>query len=231
MHRFLRGAVVAAALIVGPALAPAAEDMTAENAQKLIFESSHLDLVSKGREVTYHYEHQVSDEQRLGKPYSDDIRLSVVKVDAEGKRDVKMQIFFKELARNPWSETGITLNPIFIWFLNNSVNQFKSLSAGGEFSDLKNRFKIGFYEDAKLEDVKVTFEGKDVDAYKLTIMPYARDANARKMDGYERSTFVVTFSPSIPGYFFDLVANIESRKNNYPKVVERVSLVKVGEAQ
>lgn len=231
MHRILRGAAVAAALLIAPVTVGAAGDMTAENAQKLIFESSHLDLVGKGREVTYRYEHQVSDETRLGKPYTDDIRLSVTKVDASGKRDVRMQVFFKELARNPWGETGITLNPIFIWFLNNSVKQFSSISAGGDFSDLKNRFKAGIYNDAELAEVKATFDGKEVDAYKLTMMPFANDQNSRKMDGYERSTFVVVFSPAVPGYFLELTANLESRKQNYPKVVERVSLVKVGETQ
>ncbi len=219
------------------ALVPVASNAAADaeeveqSAQQLIFESPHLDLVGKGREITYRYEHQVSDETRLGKPYSDDIRLSVTKVDAEGKRDVKMQVFFKELARNPWSETGLTLNPILIWFLNNCVNQFSSISASGQFADLKNRFKQGFYEDAKLEKIKAAFDGKDIDALKLTIMPYARASNARKMDGYERSTFVVVFSPAIPGYFLELTANIESRKQNYPKMTEKVSLVKVGEAQ
>lgn len=231
MFRFLRGAAAVAALVVATGYGWAAGDVTAENAQKLIFETPHLDLVGKGREVTYRYEHVVSDEQRLGKPYADDIRLSVTKVDPEGKRDVKMQIFFKEFARNPWSETGITLNPIFIWFLNNAVTQFKSISAGGDFSDLKNRFKIGIYEDAKLDEVKATYDGKEIDAYKLTMMPYARDLNARKMDGYERSTFVVLFSPAVPGYFLELTANLESRKKDYPKIVERVSLVKVGDAQ
>lgn len=231
MFQVMRGALLAALLVAVPgALLAAAEDASKANAHKLIFETPHLDLVGKGLAVTYRYEHEVSDERLLGTAYKDDIRVSVMKVDAEGKRDVKMQVFFGERALRPWSETGLTLNPIFVWYLNNSVNKFQNVSTAGEYNYLKDRFRKAFLNKNELEAVKAQYDGKEIDAYKLVLKPYEGDPNVRKMQGYEMSTFVVVFSPNVPGYFLELTANIESRKSTSPKMVERLTLVKVGEA-
>lgn len=226
----MRGLALTAALILQPAALLAAAEAPTASAHKLIFETPHLELVGKGRTVTYRYEHNVSNEQLLGTAYADDIRLTVDKVDAQGKRDVSMQVFFGERAQDRWSETGLTLNPIFVWYLKNSVQKFQHVSSAGEFNYLKDRFRKAFLEKHTLEPVKSEFDGKEIDAYKLVLKPYMKDPNVRKMQGYEASTFVVVFSPAVPGYFLELTANIESRKDTNPKMVERLTLAKVGDA-
>lgn len=194
----------------------------------LIFESHHLDQLSRGRQVTYRYEHKVSDERLLGQDYADDIRLGVLKVDEAGKRDVTMSVFSGPRARDPWKETGLTLNPVFVWYLNNSVSMYRMMS-GGDHNYLKDRFSRAYLEKYKVEELKADFQGQPVDAYKVTIAPYEGDPAAKKMQGYEVSTFSVIFSPKVPGYFLELTANIESKKKGSPSIAERVSLVNVGD--
>ncbi len=228
MFRQLRLVAVAAALmgLAGTPIAAAQTNLP----YKLIFETRHLDLVSKGLALTYQYEHEVSDEKLLGKAYSDDIRVGILKVDHQGKRDVSMQIFFGERARNRWNETGLTLNPILVWFMNNSVNQFQAVSGAAKFSYLKDRFSKAFLSKrAKVEKITATYDGKNVEAHKVTLQPYKGEPAVRKMEGFEKSTFVSVFSKAVPGYFLEMTANIESRMENTPKMVERITFKKVGE--
>ena len=224
----VRVALMAGAVALPGALMAAADPQVTKSVQTLIFDTPHMSLVSKGRELTYRYEHTVSSEALLGKPFSDNIRVRVLKVDATGKRDVDMKVFGGEYERK-WGESGLTLNPIFIWYMNNSVNQYQRLAGGGEYPYLKDRFSKAFVEKNEIEAAKIQFDGKEVDGYKLTLTPYAGDKNVRKMQGFEKSTFVVTFSPDVPGYFVEMTANIESRKSNTPKMTERLTLVKVGD--
>lgn len=195
----------------------------------LMFEAPHLNGVGRGNEMTYRFEHKVSDEALLGKAFEDDIRLAVVKIDAAEKRDVKMNIFSGDRAV-PWSETGLTINPILGWYLEHAVTQIGNLS-GGKKEILKDRFSRAFATKAKLEEIKTEYDGKTIDAYRVTIVPFQGDPNARQLDGFDKSSFAFLLSPAVPGYFLEMTSNIESSKKGYPSINERLSLVKVGEMQ
>ncbi len=223
-----KGAVLACALIVSPAIV-LAESQPSKSAE-LIFDPPHLELIEKGSEVTYKFVRKVSDERLASPGYTDEIRVGVFKVAADGKRDVSLQVFSGDRARSPWSETGMTGNPLLLWYLDNCVNQFRAV-AGGDRDFLKNTFKTGLRDKSTFEDVKAEYDGKTVDAVRVSVVPFADSKDAKKMRGFEKSKFSITLSSKVPGYFLEMASDYQSTDPGSPIVNEKINLVSVGAAK
>jgi hypothetical protein len=226
MLRIVRGLVPALALALAMPFSagPAAADKY--EAADLIFQNRHLDLVPKGTTVAYKFEHTVSDEKLMGKPFTDDIKIAVTDVNAEGQRILDVTVFTGDRQRPVQNYDGLTINPVFIWFLDKCVENFRMV-AGGKQPYLKGRMKEAFVEKPKLEDIKVEFGGKTIDAKKVTIEPFVNDPNKHKMQGYENSKFSFVMSKDIPGYFYELNADMFSNQAGAGKLTDRLSLVEV----
>ncbi len=226
MLSFNRGALAALFATLLPMAAAAAGD---HKASPILFETRQLDLIDKGSEVTYRFEKTGSDERLVGKNYADDIRLGVAKVDDKGGRDVVFKVFTGEHARDPQNWPELTVNPLFVWYLDRAVVTFNSL-AGGNQMYLKHKIREAL-GNATAEETKVEYNGKTVDAYTVTITPFADDMSASKMQGFHKSAFTVVVSNQVPGYFVDLQANFVSSQAAGPELKERIKVVGIGEAK
>ena len=210
-----------------PAATPAAA--TAPTPAHTLFETRQLDLIDKGGEVLYRFERKVSDEKLLGKAYADDIKLGVKNVGEKGEREVEFQAFTGEQAREPSNWPDLTINPLFIWYLERAVANFNNL-AGGNQMYIKAKFRSALGDKAKIEPTKIDLNGKSIDGYKITVAPFAEDLNSKKMQGYEKSVFTIVVSKDAPGYFVDLQSTFESTAAAAaPKLEERISLVGLGD--
>jgi hypothetical protein len=209
-----------------PVAAVAAAD---QKAQPLLFESRQLDMVDKGAEVTYRFEKTGSDERLVGKNYADELRLGVAKVGDKGEREVIFKVFTGDNARDPQNWPDLTINPLFIWYLDRAVGTFNSL-AGGSQMYLKHKIREAL-ANATAEPVKVDYDGKQVDAFKIAITPFAEDMSASKMQGFHKSAFTIVISNQVPGYFVDLQSNFTSTQAAGPELKEHIKVVGMGEAK
>ncbi len=231
------GAVTAVGGVLAPwhglALAadtPAAAAPPAKSVAEILFETKHLSSLPNGAETKYRFQRVVSDEKMLGAPISDDIALAVTKLNADGTREVTMKVFTGERARDPEVVPDLTGNPVLVFFLDRSVNNFSSL-AGGNRNYLKGKFRDGLREKAKIEAAKITFNGKAVDGWRIKVSPYDNDPNALRMLGYEGAEFTFLVSDALPGYIAELVAHYESGIKDAPKLEERITLAGIGGAK
>lgn len=216
------GAQLALFLAISSGVAAAAAG-DQPNAVDMIFEHKHLSNVEQGKEIGYRFNRTVSNPELLGQPFSDDIKLKVVAVKPTGEKDVDLQIYTGERARDLQKLPGVTINPVFLVYFSQAVNSF-SMLAGGQRAYLTRIFSMGFKEKAKVEPVKVDYQGKKIDAYRISMAPYADDLNESKMQGWEGAEYVVVLSDQVPGEIVDLIAKY---KNKYPgdlRLVERITL-------
>jgi hypothetical protein len=226
MRRVVGGTSLALLLLLAPAVGRAAS--VDQTAAKQLFEIPHMDEVVRGNRIHYKFERKVSLPEYPAPGYTDKIHVDVTKVEPDGKRDVALQVFSGPRAKHVWEETGMTGNPLLGWYLDNSINQFRAV-AGGDRDFLKNNFKIAIRDKAKHEEIKATWKGKEVDAMRVTIVPYAENRDKKKMQGYENSRFTLVFSPSVPGYFLELSSHYEPTSTRLPTIDETISLADVGE--
>lgn len=223
MFRSIRGgaALALSIALAGPAVAA---EPTAVDA---IFNTRHLDLLVKGTPVQYKFERKVSDERLLGAAFTDDIKIDVRGSGDEGRRDMKVTVFTGDRQRPIQDYEALTINPVFIWFLDRSVENYRVM-AGGSQPYLKGRFKDAFHDKSSVEPVKIKFGGKEVEGHKIKVKPFVGDPNAAKMQGYENSEFTITVSKDVPGYFYELDSSLVSSKNDLGKLSDRVVIVDEG---
>jgi hypothetical protein len=192
-------------------------------ATTMIFDHKHLSNVEQGKQIGYKFNRTVSNAQLLGQPFTDDITLKVVGAKPTGERDVDLQIYTGERARDLQKLPGLTINPVFLVYFNQAVNTF-SMIAGGQQPYLTRLFSNGFKDKAKVEPVKVEYNGKKIDAYRVSMAPYVGDPSEAKMQGWEGAEYVLVLSDQVPGEIVDLIAKY---KNKYPgdlRLVERITL-------
>jgi len=226
MLRYIWASVPLLLLGLLPVGASAAADQTATD---ILFETRHLDLIDRGAEVTYHFQKTGSNTRLLGEDYSDDIRLGVTTVNAKGERDVVFKVFTGDHARDPQNWPELTINPIFVWYLDRAVSTIASLAGSDNHMYFKARFREALRDKAGVEPVKVDYNGQSVGAYKVTVVPYADDPNRTKMGGFQNSVFTIVVSDKVPGYFVDLEASYVSKEAAAPKLDEHIKLVGMGE--
>lgn len=189
----------------------------------ILFERAHLSNMEQGAETIYHFERIPSDPKILGAGFKDDITLKIDEVQPSGKRNITLQIYSGDRARNLQKITDMTGNPLLVVFLDSAVAGYRTV-AGGDSGYLKNQFKIGLRNGAKIEAVKIDYKGKTVDGYRVSVTPYIDDPNAVKMQGYNESKFTLTLSEAIPGEFAQMTSVYESTLKGSPRLEERTTL-------
>ena len=135
--------VVAVALVLGSHVVSAADepkpvDTTSQpKATDLIFERKHLDE-GRGRQGD---QLQVQPDSRatekvLGIGFSDTITLKVTADKDDGKKDLDLQIYTGDRARDLQKLEKFSINPVFAVFFAQAVNTFHQL-AGGQVNYLQ----------------------------------------------------------------------------------------------
>jgi hypothetical protein len=220
----LGGASLALIVVLWSGMAAAAADDT-PTATNMIFEHKHLSNVDQGTEVDYKFNRSASNPKLLGKSFSDSITLKVVAAKPTGEKDVDLQIYTGERARDLQKLPGLTINPVFIVYFDQAVASFSHL-AGAKIPYLKNAFSLALRDKSKVEPIKVDYKGKKVDAYRISMSPYEKDKHAAKMQGWEHAHYVLVVSKQVPGEIVDLAATYDNKfkGNENLKLVERITL-------
>jgi hypothetical protein len=75
-----------------------------------------------------------------------------------------------------------------------------------------------------VEAVKVDYQGKKIDAYRISMAPYVGDQNESKMQGWEGAEYVLVVSEQVPGEIVDLIAKYKNKYSGDLRLVERITL-------
>jgi hypothetical protein len=196
----------------------------------ILFNRPHISSVAAGTVLDYKFVRKPSDEKLLGPGFSDDITVKIDSDGAPGKKNVTVQVYSGDRAREPQRITGMDGNPMLIVYLDNAVSHFRLL-AGGDSAYLKNTFSKYLAENATIAPVKILYKGKEVDGYQVTATPYANDPAKAKMNGFENATFKIALSDKIPGYFARMVSDYTSTDKSAPSLLETTTLEGVGDVK
>lgn len=209
--------------------APAAADDKTPTAVDILFEAKHIATIAAGTELVYKFERKPSDEKLLGLAFTDVIKVKIEADGAPGKKNVVVNLYTGDRARDPYPVTDMDGNPMLIVYLDNAVGHFKEL-AGGDRSYLKNTFSKSLGDKAKVEPVKISYKGQDVDGYRVSVTPFINDAAKSKMRGFEGAEFSIVLSDKIPGHFAKMVSKFMNSTGG-PTLDEFTTFEGVGEVK
>ena len=196
----------------------------------ILFDRPHIASVAPGTSLVYKFERKPSDPKTMGEAFSDDITVTVESDGKPGKKNVRVQLYTGDRAREPQEITNMDGNPMLIVFLDDAVSHYR-LIAGGDPAYLKGMFKLGLAHDAKIAPVKIDYKGQSVDGYRVSVTPYINDANKARMKGFEGSTFTMVLSDKIPGYFAKMVSDYSNTDKNAATLLETMTLEGVGDVK
>lgn len=226
MLRMKFGLAVLALLAMVPVTASAAGEPP--QAATALFETRHLDLMAKGTEAVYTVNREVTGAAAETQNGSNNLKLGVLSINDKGEREVKMSVFVDGTARDPRNFPDLTINPVFLWYLDRTVTNFRAV-AGGDQHFLKQSIRKSFVEKAKVEPTEVDYQGSMVPAWRVTIAPFEDDPSAAKMRGFEGSKMSIVISEKVPGYFVDMGAVFVSKYKGHQRVEEHITFDKLGE--
>jgi hypothetical protein len=209
--------------------------MSAANAETpkahdVLFNRPHIASVEPGTELIYKFVRKPSNEKIMGPGYSDDIKVKIESNAADGKKNVLVQVFSGDRARDPQQINGMDGNPMLIVYLDDAVSHFRQI-AGGDAAYLKGTFGRYLGNGASIAPATITYKGQQVEGYKVTATPYANDPSKSKMGGFEVTTFTIALSDKIPGYLAQMVSNYTSTDKSAPSVLETTTLEGVGDVK
>lgn len=196
----------------------------------ILFNRPHISKIAAGTVLDYKFMRKPSNEQVLGAGYTDDITVTIESDASEGKKNVLVQMFTGDRARDPQRITGMDGNPMMVVSLDSAVAHFRQL-AGGDAAYLKNTFSRYLAAKATIAPVKILYKGEEVDGYQITATPYADDPAKSKMGGYENATFKIALSEKIPGYMARMVADFSNADKAAPTLLETTTLEGVGDVK
>lgn len=220
-------AALAALALLAPTAA-GASDMPKPT--DILFNSPHIASVAAGTVLDYKFVRKPSNEKLLGAGFADDITVTVESDATPGKKNVLVQIYTGERAREPQRITGMDGNPMLVVCLDSAVAHFRQL-AGGDSAYLKNTFSRYLATDASIAPVKILYKGQEVDGFQITATPYANDKDKSKMGGFENATFKIALSDKIPGYLAQMVSDYTNTDKAAPTLVETTTLEGVGDVK
>lgn len=109
----------------GAAAAVAADPPKATD---IIFEHKHLANLEPGKQIDYRFSRIVSDAKLLGESFADDITLKIVTGKPTGEKDVDLQIYTGDRARDLQKIPNVTINPVFIVYFKLAVSTLNTLT-------------------------------------------------------------------------------------------------------
>jgi hypothetical protein len=224
---FRKAGLAAFAVICLSAASVAAE---APKPTEILFDRPHIAAVAPGTELVYKFERKPSNPKALGDGYTDNIVVKVESDGAPGKKNVLVEMYSGERAREPQRITDMDGNPMLIVYLDNAVAHFREL-AGGDGAYLKGMFSRYLGNGATIAPATIIYKGQPVEGYRVTATPFVNDPSRAKMRGFEGATFTIALSDKIPGYFAKMTSEYNNTDKNSPTLEETTTLDGVGEVK
>lgn len=197
------------------------DDVILSEAEMLLWETDQLENINKAGVVRYEFER----EGTLDSGFTDSVELNILEVKNDGMKSAVVTFFSGDRNQDVAPNDNTNGNPVIGVYLQGDVYEMNRLTEGS-WRYFHKRIKFALADDAKVEPVKITVDGKEVDAKKVTITPYMNDPRRKMFEEYADKVYEITVSEEIPGMLYKIRTMIPSSEkegeaaNPVPMVVE-----------
>ena len=183
----------------GQAPAPTKANVSAPTAADLLFEAPQMRNAAPGSTITYDYLRRSGiSKGPFGPPLNDTITFTVEPAKDADARTIRVVMFsgMNRVPAGPFED--MPGNPIISLFLENHLRGLaRVLEANPRY--LKNAIRKGLRDRAVVTPTKVSFQGREVDGWRVETKPFEGDSMTQRMRGMENMTYTFVTSPSVPG--------------------------------
>ena len=204
-------------MLLGFGAAPAAAD---EAASEAVFAADHLDAVRAPETLNYEF---AATGTSLKKRDSDSVKLEITGLRPDGGKDTMLTLFTGERQRRfPGPQEGARGNPLIVLFLKRDADAMGFLT-GGNPDYFRNRIRAAFRGPARIEPIRVPYQGREVEAERVSLRPYIDDPHAAEMGGLKRKVYEIVLSDAVPGGLYRFRAFTPAPDGGAPLIDETLS--------
>lgn len=220
LQRLLLGASLALAVALQPALA--ADPSEFSQAEKLVFTDSHLANVKGPASLRYRF----VKSGPLEPGYEDDVRL-----DLDAARGVKGSFLSGERSMKLPEIELADANPVILYFLEHDIREMERLTKG-KAAYFRKRIRMAMVDQAVVRETRVVYNGSEVAASEVRLLPYANDPARSRYDRYADKRYVFVMSKAVPGGVYQVRTTLPgSAPGDAPAIEETMTLATSGAAR
>lgn len=227
MSRFTRILVAALALTCAAPVAGAAEDTPAQDeefseANQLLFLDNDQ-ITGADRTLVYHYALDKHTTMEDESDFHDEIAMTARPTGEDGAKAVSFDYMSGERGKFVRKVDQARGNPVIMVFLQRDVSEMERLT-DGHWRYFQKRIKLGLEEDAEVQPATVTFDGREVEAKRITLRPFTEERRD-SMQTYTDKVYQFTLSESVPGKVYEMRTLVPGDgENAEPLIEERLVL-------
>jgi hypothetical protein len=216
IRRRVKMQLARAALLCGlGALAGALPAQEISAAEKILFQTNHLQTVAKPQVLRYAYVRR----DQTGPGFSDQVVLDVTGKNADGSAAVSSHFLSGEREISLPPLDNAQGNPALMGFLERDIGEMKRLT-GGSTSYFRKRIRLALAEAASVEAVSLPYGGRQVQGKKIEIQPYLQDPMQDKMPKYVAKRYVFILSDKIPGSVYQIKSVVPAGEQKGAALIE-----------
>ena len=191
--------MAAAVLFIVQGLAHA-DPVPISPAETLLFMTPHLQEVQPPSRLHYAFRKSGTLEQG----FSDTVDVDITTGPDGSKKGATRffsgarQIKYEEIER-------LQGNPVLLFYLDREVTEMSRLTGGSAYH-FRQTIRRALADSAKINDVDIRFDGRNLRAQQITIAPYGADPNRDKYERLAAKRYVFTLCDEIPGHVYQLRA-------------------------
>jgi hypothetical protein len=172
-------------------------------AERLLFMSNHLGALTLP--VTLRYSFRKSG--TLEEPFEDKVAVAVV-ARSDGLCCSASGEFLSGGRRlNMPDIDGAEGNPVVLYFLERDVREMQRLTKGAQ-NYFRKRIRMAIYGTASVQDLSLTYRGKQVKGKEIVISPFLDDPNRPRYEKLAGKEYRFMLSDEVPGGVFAIRSRI-----------------------
>lgn len=178
------------------------EPLTANEAQKILLLEDHLKNISKPVTLRYNFERKAAKDDS----FTDVIDMKIDKVRDDGAKDISFE-FFTGDRRKPYPDlSNFRTNALFMVSITRDIWVMARASGGHaqQANYLGKKINIAIRENAKMEEITIDTANGPLKATKITVSPFAGDANIQRFKQFEHKVYEFVIAKDIPGQLYSV---------------------------
>ncbi len=206
------------------------EDFRFNPAEEKLWFDDHFSSVKEP--VSMYYEFTKSGSYEEG--FTDSVYLKVLKLNEDGTKDTKLD-FFTADRKQPVNEDNVKKiigNPVIGIFMQGDVYEMNRIT-DGHWRHFQKQIKISLREDAKLEPITFTFNGKEYQGEKIYFSPYLNDPHRSDFERFADKYYEFIFCDELPGKLYQIKTVIPdtAKADAKPLIVETLTLINIKKSE
>lgn len=197
-----------AVVLLGIGLAGAAQAATNQTSQavELLYERPYLTTVAPGR-LVYSYEMTNTDPATYGSARRGSLVVTMTPSGSQGNKNASIERTLDDKSTTIGPMADYAGNPVILPFFEDDLFLVKRYT-GIDATYFRRVFGDALLDRATVEPVRVTHDGREIDAQRISMQPFSNLPQSDKFKQFVGKTYEIIVSEAVPGGIYSMTTTV-----------------------